>query len=119
MMDSHNIFGRIGSLRFNEYNGETVCNVSLAVNRGEDKTTWYGVAVWGEAVERLQKDYVKPGTIMYAEVKNLYAEPYMDKDNKPQAQLRCTAMRFRLVNAVKMEQEPMPEAPSGMDDVPF
>ena len=139
-MDSHLLYGRIGGFKFSEYNGNQVCNVSLAIDTGtkeKPKTTWYRVAVWGEnGVKRLQQEHVKPGTIMNVEGRNLHAQAYLDKSGKPQAQLCLTAQRFRLINAAKMEGAPVPTAPAidddfvdltalpafpseGADDVPF
>lgn len=114
-----NLFGRIGSLRFGEHNGERVCNVSVAAWEN-NKTTWFSVAVWGQQqVERFEADDIKAGTIFVGECKNLCAETYMSREGTYKAQLRCTAQRFRLVNPeAKPEQDPVPDA-TGADDVPF
>lgn len=103
MFESHSIIGRLGNFRNAESNGKKVVNVSLAVQRGRDQTTWWELAFWGEQSENFLKLNIDKGAIIAANIYNVYPDAYLDKEQKPQATIKATVSNFRVLPSAQKD----------------
>jgi len=94
MFDSHVVIGHIGSIRATD----KAVNVSVAVNRGENKTTWWEIAFWDKQKEHLEALSVQKGALIAVQAYNVYADAFAGKDGKPQAGIKATCHLFRLLD---------------------
>lgn len=105
MFESHTIIGRVGNIRNAESNGKKVINVSLAVQRGRDQTSWWELAFWGEQAENFSKLTIDKGSILAASVYGVYPDAYLDKDKNPKATIKGTVHLFRVLSGQKEESQ--------------
>ena len=87
----HGNIGRDAEV-YQTQSGQSVCNFNLAVNDrgkdGEDVTTWYRCAVWGNRGERL-KQYLTKGTRATV-VGRLQLGVYTGNDGQPRVDANVT-----------------------------
>lgn len=87
----HGNIGRDAEV-YQTQSGQSVCNFNLAVNDrgkdGEDVTTWYRCAVWGNRGERL-KQYLVKGTRATV-VGRLQLGVYTGNDGQPRVDANVT-----------------------------
>lgn len=113
------LVGNVGKddpeLRFTP-TGLAVCNFSLAVNdkrKGETFTTWYKVAVFGQAAE-FANQYVEKGKQIMVVADRIEAKPYLNKQGEPAASLEIVASQIRLLGS--RNEQP---ADTGAETEPF
>lgn len=98
MFESHTIIGHIGNIRESKAGDKEVVNVSVAVKRGKDQTTWYELALWEDQAAKFKDLNVEKGTLISAHIYGLYADAYLDKQNKPQATIKANVHYYRLLS---------------------
>jgi len=75
--------------------GSTVANFSIPVSskiKGEEKTTWVRIAVWGKRAETIGQ-YVKKGSFL-AGVTGVVTERSYEKDGQTRTSLELNASEF-------------------------
>lgn len=92
-------------------NQKSVCNFSVAVNEGygESRTTvYFRAAAWGKTGEACQK-YLKKGAKVMVEGRMQEARAYLDRNNKPAAQLEIMVNNVEFLSS----RESGTDAPAG------
>jgi hypothetical protein len=112
MFESHAIVGRIGSIRYSEKRQDVV-NLSIAVQRGKETTTWWEIALWEDQKELFEKLSVEQGTLIALQVHGVYADAYIDRGGKPQASIKATGHLFRLLSGKKSDEETSAQEAAG------
>lgn len=97
MYQQTEIIGHVGSVSEvrKTANGAEVINFSVAVNLNlghKEETTWFNVVAWN-GLANVVAEYVEKGKKLMVQGR-ISAEAYLDKDGKPQAQLKLTAMKI-------------------------
>lgn len=119
------ILGNVGqdpSMRYTQ-DGKPVTNFSVAVNRGNDRTTWFRVSAWNKLAE-VCNQYVRKG--MTVQVTGIpKASAWIDRAGHPEATLEIIAndVQFASRRSDGMEEDdfipPDDVGESGTNDIPF
>lgn len=115
--------GRNAEMRYLP-DGTPVVNVSLAVNEhinGQDVTTWFSVAFWGERLTNAAMHIVKSQTVLVEG--RVLVDTWTDQSGNTRASLKINARLMRFIGgrpegaASTAEAEKTPEEIA--EDIPF
>ncbi len=106
--------GRDPELRYTP-EGKAVCNLSVAVNAGRDKTLWVTVATWEKLAEQCNEHLHKGDQVVLSgELSEPYA--YTTEDGTPRARLEMVA---RVVRFGKRATDNTSKEAAENDSIPF
>ena len=112
-MNTINVVGRVGrEPESRQANGKTVCNFSVAVSHGRDKTSWFNVTAWGKTAETAIQ-YLRKGDLVG--VSGQHIEESWEKDGETRKKWVLDASRIHLMPKAVNDRAGRAED----DDVPF
>ncbi|WP_322507547.1 single-stranded DNA-binding protein [Anaerolinea sp.] len=111
------ILGRDPEARYTG-DGKLVCNMSVAVHRGKDKTVWVQVEAWEKLGEACVNNLRKGSKILAKGTPR--ADAYVNKEGDPKASLIITAREIEFLSNFggDKEEEGVLEGP-GTEDIPY